>query len=72
MSKKIIIDEKEYCVDDLSDTAKSTLSSLQFVTARIQELTNMQALLTCAKNTYADTLKREILSNKAGLIFGDE
>ena len=72
MSQKIKLDDKEYDVDSLSDEAKVTLRLLQFSTSRIQELTNMQALLQRAKNSYADSLKKEILSNKAGFLFGEE
>ena len=72
MGQKIKLDDKEYDVENLSDQAKATLASLQFATTRMQELTNMQALLQRAKNSYVESLKKEILSNKAGFLFGDD
>jgi hypothetical protein len=72
MGQKIKLDDKEYDVENLSDRAKTTLASLQFATTRIQELNNMHALLQCAKNSYVESLKREMLSNKAGFLFEDD
>jgi hypothetical protein len=51
MSKKIKLDGEEYLLEDLSNQAHAALKSLQFVTKRVQELTNMQALLQRAKNS---------------------
>ena len=70
--KKIKFDDKEYEVENLSDQAKAAFASLQFTTTRIQELSNMQKLLLSAKNNYVENLKQEMLSSKAGLLFGDD
>tara|TARA_B100000575_G_C22773188_1_gene459000 strand:+ start:360 stop:578 length:219 start_codon:yes stop_codon:yes gene_type:complete len=72
MVQKIKLNDKEFEVEDLSEKARGTLSMLQFSTNRIQELENMQALLQRARNSYVDSLKKEVLSDKAGLLFGDE
>ena len=72
MGHKIKIEDKEYEIENLNDQAKAILASLQFVTTRIQELNNMQAILQRAKNSYAESVKQEMLSNKAGLLFGDD
>ena len=72
MGKKIKLGEDEYELDNLSEQAKKTLRSLEFTTSRIKELTNMQVLLRRAKNGYVDSLKQEMLSKKAGLLFGDD
>ena len=72
MSQKIKLGDKEYDVENLSDEANATLASLKFATTRIQELTNMQALLQRAKNSYMDSLKKEMLSSKSGFLFGDD
>lgn len=69
MGQKINLDNKEYDVENLSDQAKATVASLQFATTRMQELNNMQALLQRAKNSYCESLKKEMLSNKAGFVF---
>ena len=72
MSKKIKLDGEEYLLEDLNDQAQAALKSLQFVTTRVQELTNMQALLQRAKNSYVDSLKKEMLSSKGGFLLGDD
>ena len=72
MTEKIKLEDKEYAIDDLTDIAKATLTSLQFVNNRLQELNNLQAVLQRAKYSYTDSLRKEILSDKAGLIFQDD
>lgn len=72
MSQKIKLGDEEYEVDNLGDQAKETLNALKFATARVQELTNMLALLQRAKNSYSDSLKKEVISTKGGLIFGED
>ena len=72
MAQKIKFGDKEYEVENLSDQAMATLATLQFATARLQELNSMQALLQRAKNSYVESLKKEVLSIKSGLLFGDD
>jgi hypothetical protein len=72
MGQKIKLDDKEYEVETLSDTAKAMIDTLQFSTKRIKDLENMQVLLQRAKNSYLDSLKHEMLSQKAGLLFGED
>ena len=72
MGQKIKLDDKEYDVENLSDHAKAALASLQFATIRMKELTNMQALLQRAKNSYLESLKREMISKKACFLIEDE
>lgn len=72
MGQKLKLGENEYEVENFSDQAKATLASLQFADTRIQELGNMQSLLQRAKNSYIDSLKKEMLSSKAGLLIGDD
>ena len=69
MGIKIIVGDKEYDRDDLSLDQKTTLVAIEFVDARVEELTNMEALLQRAKNSYIESLKQEIVSNKAGYLF---
>ena len=71
MAQKIKLEDKEYDVENLSEAGKTQFLALKFVTERIQELNNHQALLQRAKNSYLDTLKKEMLSDKAGFLFGD-
>ena len=72
MVQKIKLDDKEYEVETLSDEVKAKLNLIQFATKREQELTNMQALLQRAKNSYIESLKQEMLSNKAGFLFDED
>ena len=55
-----------------SDEARKHLIALQFTTSKQQELKNMQALLTRARNSYMETIKKEILSEKAGFLLNDD
>ena len=72
MGQKIKIEDKEYDVENLSDQGKATLVSLKFATTRMKELTNMQALLMRAKNSYVESLKQEMLSSKAGFLLEND
>lgn len=71
MSQKFKIDDIEYELDDLSDAAQKAFKALQFVTTRQKELDNMRILLRRAKNSYVDGIKKEMISNKAGLLFDE-
>ena len=72
MPKKIKIDDQEYDFDSLSDEKKLIVATLDFIDNRTQELVNIQALLQRAKNSYIESLKKEMLADKAGFLFGDD
>ena len=72
MGLKIKLDDVEYDAKDFSEQAKATLALLDFTTTHMNELTNMLALLQRSKNSYLDSLKREMLSSKSGFMFGDD
>jgi hypothetical protein len=72
MGQKIKIEDKEYDAENLSDQGKATLVSLKFATMRMKELTNMQALLMRARNSYVESLKQEMLSSKAGFLLEND
>ena len=72
MSQKIKLGDNEYDAENLSDQGKAMLISLQFANSKLQELLNMETLLRCAKNSYINSLKQEILSNKAGFMYDDD
>lgn len=71
MGNQIQIDEVLYDLDDLSDQAKASILLLQFSEKRLQELINMKALLQRARNSYLDSLRQEVLADKAGLLFDE-
>ena len=62
MPHKIMIDEKEYEVENLSEQTKAVLASLQFTSRRITELTNMERILSRAKIGYLTAIKDEMNS----------
>ena len=71
MAQKIKVGDKEYEVDKLSDQAKAQIAYLSFAQNRMQELTNLHALLQRAKQSYIESLKQEMLSSKSGILFED-
>ena len=56
----ITIDGTEYDVSNMSDTAKETLASIQFVEAQVQQLNNEWAIADTARMAYLGALKREM------------
>ena len=72
MKQIIKIDDKEYETENLSDSTKAIVALLQFANMRIQELDSTRALLSRARNSYVEGLKREVLSKKAGIAFEDD
>ena len=58
----VTIDDKEYNLDDLSDTAKKLLSSFQFAQSEIQRTQGQLAILNTAASTYSNQLKQELNS----------
>jgi hypothetical protein len=71
MAKKINIDNHEYDVDNMSETAKKVLEQLHGLDIAINEKNNMSALLVKAKKAYIADLKSEMLSQKAGFDFSE-
>ena len=72
MADKINIDGEAFNIDDLSESALLNLTSLQFADQKITELKNLNALLQKAKVGYVETLKKEIISDKSGLLFNED
>lgn len=72
MAQTIKLGDKEYDFESLSDEGKHQLELFQFVSTRIIELNNMKALLVRARNSYLDSLKQEVLADKAGILFGQD
>ena len=72
MVQKIKIDDVEYIYEDLTDTARSLLKSIDFIVAKVTNLENMQAIMQRAKNSYIETLKKEMLADKAGFLIQED
>ena len=58
----VTIDGKEYDYEGLSDKAKATLSSIQFVQAELKRLSAQASVLKTAESAYGNTLKQELES----------
>lgn len=58
-------------IGKLSEVARPIFTSLKFATTRVNEIEGNLALLRRAKRSYVDSLKKEILSDKAGFLFDD-
>ncbi len=56
----VTIDNKEYNLDDLSDSAKNLLASLQFAQSEIKRTQAQMAVLNTAASAYADQLNKEL------------
>lgn len=58
-AKGITIDGTQYDLDSLSQAARNTIASLQFVEEQIQQKQNEWAIADTARMAYANALKRE-------------
>lgn len=59
MTQTITIDGTSYALASLSQTARDTIASLQFVEAQIQQKQNEWAIADTARLAYSNALKRE-------------
>lgn len=57
---KITLDGVDYPISQISDKAKATLVSLQFVEAQLRQLRNEWAIADTARLAYSAALKREV------------
>lgn len=60
MANTIVIDKKEYKIEELSDKAKGLLQSLRFVDGEINRLNALLAAMKTARSVYAYELKKEV------------
>tara|TARA_Y100000589_G_C26624043_1_gene415335 strand:+ start:30 stop:248 length:219 start_codon:yes stop_codon:yes gene_type:complete len=72
MEQKIDIDGKEYEIDKLSKNAILILNNIEFSNRKIKDLNNMTYVLQRAKVSYMESLKKEMISSKSGLIVEEE
>ena len=57
---KIIIDDVEYNLNELSDNAKAQLANIQLVDAQLQQLNNEWAVSDTARIGYTNALRTEL------------
>lgn len=67
MTAVLRLDGIDHDTDRLSPEGKARLAQVQFIEARIVELTSMQALMTRARNSYVEALRREIVQGRSGV-----
>ena len=72
VSREIDIDGKVFNIDDLSESAVLKVTSLEFSEQKVTELKNLNALLQKAKLGYVESLKKEIISDKSGLLLNED
>jgi hypothetical protein len=65
-TNKIRIDNVEYDLASLSETAKAHLINIQFVDAQIQQFNNEWAVADTARIGYTNALKAEMANSKDG------
>ena len=57
---KILVDDTEYLISELSEEAKAQIQSIQFVDAELQRLQNLTAIMSTAKFRYQAELKKQL------------
>ena len=57
------LDGKEYDIDSLSEEAKATVTSLQFVQSELQRGNAKIAILKTAESAYVNSLKKGLENN---------
>ena len=57
---KVTVDEIEYNTEDLTETGRATLASLQFLEGQMKKMRNEMAAYRTAQNSYVAALKAEI------------
>jgi hypothetical protein len=63
--QKIIVDDTEYSMNDLSENAKAQLESIKFVDTQIQQLQNEWAVCDTARIGYTKALHANLKSIEA-------
>lgn len=56
----VTVDDKQYLVNDLPESAKAQLANIQFVDAQLQQLNNEWAVADTARIGYTNALKSEL------------
>ena len=70
MTKRFRIEGVEYDIKQLSQQGRDLCEHLNFTQSSLQELNNMLAVLSKAKNAYISDLKTEIVRGRTGVDLG--
>ena len=71
MGEKLELEGKEYDLENISDTARNLLESLKFANSHLEEKARLLEHLKIVRKVITKNLKKEMLSDKAGLLFED-
>lgn len=69
MAKKIILEGKEYDVDSLNQRSNEIMASVKNLDEKLADKRRLLAVLTRAKLSYIEEIKRDIVADKAGFDF---
>ena len=58
--EKIVIDNKEYSLEELNDAAKAQIVNIRYVDQKIADLKSQIAVLTAAREYYSALLKSQL------------
>jgi len=69
LAKKIILEGKEYDVDSLNQRSNEIMASVKNLDEKLADKRRLLAVLTRAKLSYIEEIKRDIVADKAGFDF---
>lgn len=69
MTRKLRIDGIEFDPAQLSPELRAKVKLILFADARLKELANTKALMVRARQSYIDSLQREIIRSRSGVDF---
>lgn len=69
MTRKLRIDGIEFDPAQLSPELRAKVKLILFADARLKELANTKALMVRARQSYIDSLQREIIKSRSGVDF---
>ena len=72
MAQKFSLEGIEYDVNKLNKMARMSLSKIEFIIARMEELSNFHSVLQNSKNSYIESMKKEIISKKSGFLLEED
>ena len=71
MTRKLRIDGIEFDPAQLSPDLRAKVKLILFADARLKELANTKALMVRARQSYIDSLRREIIKSRSGVDFSN-
>lgn len=72
MSTRFKIDDKEYDIESISPEALSIYRMVEMCTTLLDEKQKILLYFQNAKNSTVETLKKQVVAEKSGLLFDEE